>query len=132
MINKKEQKGLLKGPLKGLLLAAALSAVLMAISCAILLAGKIDLKQIPVIATVISGLSVFFGALSAATQAPAGKLIRAGLVCGGYLLLLLLGNLLCVGELNRVVPVVLTALATAAAAGLLSCRSKKTNHFRRK
>ncbi len=115
------------------LCAAAVSlgvtAALTALLAAMVTGGILSQQTIAAAAVIAVGIGAFAGALYAARRVEEKKLIAASLSAAAYVFLLLMGNLLFVDAppigIGRVG---LSCLCAAAAAGLLSARSRKRAH----
>lgn len=118
-----------------LAMAAAGEALLMlalsAISAALVKAGVIAQGSIGAAGLASSALAVFLGSLLAAKQFQQKKLPLTMAACGGYLALLLIGNLLFLpGMPAGMIGVVCPAAAAALLAAVLAGRKPKRRYHR--
>lgn len=104
---------------------------LTALASALTLGGAIGQGSIQMAALAANALAVFLGSLFAARRFAQRKLLFTLASAGGYLLLLLLGNLAFVkGMPEDVLRVMLPALGAATLAALLASRKPKTRRRR--
>ena len=105
--------------------------VLTAIASWLVLGGAIGQGRIRTAALAANALAVFLGSLFAAHRFAQRKLLFTLASAGGYLLLLLLGNLAFVkGTPDGLLWVMLPALGAATLAALLASRKPKTRRRR--
>ena len=105
--------------------------ILTAIASVMVLGGTIGQGSIQTAALAANALAVFFGSLFAAHRFVQRKLLLTLASAGGYLLLLLLGNLAFVkGMPEGILRVMLPALGAATLAALLASRKPKTRRRR--
>lgn len=130
---KKPEASAVKRLLHGICLSLLISAALASILSVVVIGGVIDPKGIPAAACVISAVSVFFGAQMAMHGAASGKLGWACAAAGGYVLVLLLVNLLFIDSAPvGIGRIVISCLIGALAAGLLAGGRPKPAARRRK
>ena len=130
---KKPEASAVKRLLRGICLSLLISAALASLLSVVVIGGVIDPKGIPAAACVISAVSVFFGAQMAMHGAASGKLGWACAAAGGYVLVLLLVNLLFIDSAPvGIGRIVISCLIGALAAGLLAGRRPKPAARRRK
>ncbi len=130
---KKPEASAVKRLLRGICLSVLISAALASILSVVVIGGVIDPKGIPAAACVICAVSAFFGAQMAMHGTASGKLGWACGAAGGYVLVLLVVNLLFIdGAPVGIGRIVISCLIGALAAGLLAGRRPKPAVRRRK
>ena len=114
--------GAAKNILCVLVLAAALSALV--------LGGIIPQEAIGTAAVAANALAVFLGSLITAAGCAQKRLTLVLASCGGYLALLLLGNLLLIGQMQGWLLIAAPSLGMALLAAVLASRKAKPKRHR--